>query len=660
LINTFVDNTRIDEMDLEKQAQGNPASPTIPVDELARHVTHCWQAAKDAKQEITDRLIECRRRVKGEYDPEKLAAIQQFGSVEIYLKHTGLKKRAACAWIKEVIQGEGKDTWTIDPTEIPDIPENIAAAIYQATMREVMGIIQATGQMPTPEDVFFYAGELRDEVEETVKEEAKTRARRMARLIKDQFQEGNHRAAMDEFIDDLCTYPTAFLKGPELVMKEQLEWDQKNFKPIVKRKAVPCDRRVSPFDMFPSPQCKNVNDGYIIERMRMTRHEISMMKGTPGYNDRMIDLALSENQEGTMWDEVDDTTRLTLEGKSGVHEATGTGDDRLIVHQFWGRVSGLKLISWGMHPEFLDKGVTSEYEINALKIGERIIKAVLNPDPMGRRPYYATSYEKNSDSIWGTALAELMAPIQDAMNAIIRAILDNVALAVQPQTVVDLSRIDASQVKHAAKIWPKKVHLIRSSGLPGGQSPVSFEQIRLVVNQLMALLDKLQQFSDDYSGVPAYTYGNENISGAGETASGLNMLLNAASKGIRQIIGNVGRDVVAPRVEYAYVQNMLFHPDPLVKGDCKINARGAMGEIMRQQLKNDRAQFMQLALTSETVLSIIKQEGAAKLLRATTEDLEMPDLVPSEDELLAQSIKEQSLLMQQEMAGQEQEQPPQQ
>jgi len=262
-------------------------------------------------------------------------------------------------------------------------------------------------------------------------------------------------------------------------------------------------------------------------------------------------------------------------------------------------------------------------------IGDKVIKAILNPNPLGKKIYYLTSYEEQTDSIMGNGVIQLMAPIQDAMNAVMRALIDNVGFASGPQVIEDLDRIHPSQLKTAHKIWPRKIWLTQSA-YGSTSSPIDFQQPKIITDQLMRVLTRLEQYSDDHTGIPAYTYGNESVGGAGETASGLSMLLNAASKGIRQVIGNIGKNVIRPRIEAEYTWLMLYDKDTSIKGDCQISARGLLAEVMREEIQNKRQMFISQFITPEVVMQIIGQEGVEKIVRKHFDELEMDDVLPPE------------------------------
>jgi hypothetical protein len=95
-----------------------------------------------------------------------------------------------------------------------------------------------------------------------------------------------------------------------------------------------------------------------------------------------------------------------------------------------------------------------------------------------------------------------------------------------------------------------------------------------------------------------------------------------------------------------YIHNMMYHPDPYIKGDFKVVAKGTLGLVMREQLQIRRNEF--LAATANPVdLQIIGAEGRAYLLRENAKALQMntDKIVPSPEELKFKMAKQQEQQM---------------
>ena len=63
--------------------------------------------------------------------------------------------------------------------------------------------------------------------------------------------------------------------------------------------------------------------------------------------------------------------------------------------------------------------------------------------------------------------------------------------------------------------------------------------------------------ADDVTGIPRYSYGNEQVGGAAQTMGGLSILMESASKGIKSAIKNISEGVLIPRAEYQFYLRLL-------------------------------------------------------------------------------------------------------
>ena len=168
--------------------------------------------------------------------------------------------------------------------------------------------------------------------------------------------------------------------------------------------------RVAPFDAYPSPSSKDMNDGYLFERHRLRRADLVAMKGVPGYNDAAIDLVLEAYGRGGLREWLwRDQERAWLEKRPNEWL---NYDDTMDALEFWGSVSGRLLVEWGMSPDKVTD-LNEEYEINAWMIGSYVVRAVINEDPLGHRPYDKCSFEEIPGAFWGLGVPEIMKDVQD-------------------------------------------------------------------------------------------------------------------------------------------------------------------------------------------------------------------------------------------------------
>lgn len=603
---------------------------------ISGHITSCWSKAKFARQRITERLLQCERQRRGEYDPDKAQEIAATGGSDIFMMITDVKCNAAKSWIQDVLFQDDRG-FDLSPSQEPAIPPEVKMSIIDFVRMEAQEFV-AQGQQIHPEAFRTRLEEVHDTILARVREDAKESAERMSKVIQDQMAEGGYKRAMEDFLDDFVTYPTAILKGPSVRKKKKLQWGT-DFTPIVVNDYFREVERVSPYDIYPSPNSSGVDDGFLIQRHRLTAKVLESMKGVPGYSDDEIDQVLARyGNAGFRYFEYGDQQRDNLEGKyhSRLHQ-----DGLIEALEFWGPVMGDMLQQWGMK----DVDPTKVYEINAWQIGSFVIKCVINPDPLGRRPYEIASWRTIPGAFWGTALAEVMRDVQIMCNASARALANNMGIASGPQVDISVDRL--ADGEELTQMYPWKIWQTTSDKTGGGQPAVRFFMPEMKAQELMAVYNQFARQADEVTGIPNYVYGaTSGGSGAGRTASGLSMLMDNASKGIKAAVMTIDH-VITMVVSRFYVHNMMYNPDPYIKGDFKIVARGAMGLIHKEQINVRRNEF--LAATANPVdLQIVGPEGRAYLLREMAKGLQMDTdkLVPSLDMMKFKSSQVQQAMQQ--------------
>ncbi len=77
----------------------------------------------------------------------------------------------------------------------------------------------------------------------------------------------------------------------------------------------------------------------------------------------------------------------------------------------------------------------------------------------------------------------------------------------------------------------------------------------------MQLFDKARQLADESTGLPSFSHGQTGITGVGRTASGISMLMGAASGHIKTVIKNVDDYLLRPLGEGFFRFNMQFDFD---------------------------------------------------------------------------------------------------
>jgi hypothetical protein len=607
------------------------------VSSIAGHIKACWEKARFAKQQVTERLLKNERQRRGEYDPDKQADIAQTGGSDIFMMLTDMKCVAAKSWITDVMFANGDRPFDLEPAEEPQLPPELKLSIVDFVRMEAEEFL-AAGAAIHPEAFRNRMDEVQDMIRLRIREEAKEIAGRMAGLIEDQMNQGGFQKALEEFIDDFVTYPTAVMKGPTIRKKKRLVWGEA-FQPIVLNDFSREIERVSPYDIFPSPNASGVNDGYLIQRHRLTAKDVESLRGVPGYKDDEIEqVLLRYGTSGLRNFEAGDQEQDDLKGKN---HSRLSEDSIIEALEFWGPVMGSMLKDWGMK----DVEPSKVYEVNAWQIGSYTIKVAINPDPLGRRPYEVASWSSIPGAFWGQSLPEKMADVQTMCNAAARALANNMGVASGPQVEIAVDRLPDGE--DVTNIYPWKIWQTTSDRTGGGQAAVRFFQPDMKAAELMNVYQTFARQADEVTGIPAYLYSGQTGGGAGRTASGLSMLMDNAAKGIKGAISRIDK-VVTMVVDRFYVHNMIYNPDPLIKGDFRVVANGALGLVAKEQIQIRRNEF--LASTANPVdLQIVGPEGRAYVLREVAKSLQMdtdkivppPEMLKFKQEQIEQAMAQQ-------------------
>lgn len=630
---------------LEAQFAEQQARPVITG--LAGHIKAFWVEAEQAKRSYELQMLEALYARRGEYTAERLAAIVKDNQPPIYMMLASAKMRQVEALLRDVLIGAGTDKpWSLMPTPKPDLPPSVVMQAVQALQQEIQQAMML-GVDVTLEMARQRMREMKDMLDARMREEARVMCERMELKMEDQLVEGEYLDALDQFIADIATFKTAFIAGPIVRRRPKLEWGDDG-QMVVKDELSLGWERVDPFDMYFAPYARHVNDGPCVRRHRLSRQGLFEMIGVPGYSDASIREVIKQYGESGLknWLAID-SERSFAEGKEDIYTSGTAG--LIDALQYWGSASGQMLIDWGIE----DGAVTDpqkEYQIEAWMIGPHVIKAVLNADPLARRPYYGSSFQRVPGSVWGNSPYDLMVDCQDMCNAAARSLAANLGIASGPQVAVLSDRMPPGE--DITSMYPWKIWQFTADPMGSTATPIQFFQPNSNAQELMGVYEKFSSLADEYTGIPRYTTGLES-SGAGRTASGLSMMLGNASKVIKQVVGSIDFNVIKPMLERLYYYNMRYSDDPDLKGDVGVVARGAMSMMTKEAAQARTTEF--LAATANPIdMQIIGLEGRAELLRNASKRLDLnADKVVPPISVLRQRAAAQAMQQAQQMQAQQ-------
>jgi len=620
---------------------------------LSSYVRKRWEVMRDhKKQDIEGRLTKTARARNMEYSAAKMAEIKSQGGSEIFMGIVSTKCRTATAWLRDTLLGTGGDKpWSISATPVPDVPPDIITKLQGIMQQNLMQFYEQGGDAVDPANLKQLASGMKDTAMREMKHEAEKRVDRMEKKMEDQLIEGGFVKALFEFTNDIATYPFATLKGPVPRKRKVLEWAEGGLAPT---ETVRDEwERVDPYKFYWAPWGDDIQNMPIIEVHHLTREDVEAMIGVEGYDEDAIRSLLSDFGVGGFdWLEKDDTEMEDLEGKDFDEAAS----DLVAAIQLWDSIPGHLLIEWGLKEKEIDDPQRS-YPCEVWMVNNVVIKAVLNYDMLGRKPYYVTSFEKVPGRIDGNGVADLCMDAQSMCNAAARSLSNNMGISSGPQVGVNVSRLPAGE--DITQMYPWKIWQFQQSEYGDVSQPINFFQPNSNAQALMAVFDRFMDIADEITGIPKYMTG-QHVPGAGRTSSGLSMLISNAGKSIKQVIANIDHDVLTPMLERQYQRNLRYSNDPDLIGDVQIIAKGAMSLVVKEAESVRKTEFLRLVLESPVAQQIVGLPGTAELMRDLAGNLNsnIDRLVPSREDVekqqqIQQQQQQQQMMMQQQMQQQQ-------
>ena len=591
---------------------------------LSSHTRKRWEVLRDHHQQnLEQRLAACVRARNMEYDPAKLAQIKEQGGSEIFMGIVSSKCRTATAWLRDTLLGTGSDKpWSLSATPIPEVAPDVAQAMQNIMKQNLMQYYDAGNEPIDPVELKELASGMKDTAMRAMKFEAEKRVERMETKMEDQMVEGGFVKALFEFTNDIATFPYAILKGPIPRKRKTMKYVEGGGLGVVEVLRDEWER-VDPFKFYWAPWGDDVQNMPIIELHHLTRDDVENMLGVEGYDEDAVRSILSDfGSGGFSWLDHDSSVIEDISGR----DFDEGHSDVVAALQLWDSVPGELLIEWGLGEDEIEDPQKS-YPCEIWMVNNQVIRAVLNYDPIGRKPYY------------------------NMCNAAARALANNMGISSGPQVGVNISRLPAGE--DITQMYPWKIWQFRSSDYADSTPPMSFFQPNSNAQELMSVFDRFMAISDEVSGIPKYMTG-QHVPGAGRTSSGLSMLMSNAGKSIKQVISNIDHDVMKPMLERQYQRNLRYSDDPDLIGDVQIVATGAMSLVVKEAEAVRKTDFLRLVLESPVAQQIVGLPGTAELLRDVAGNLNtnIDRLVPSREDVQ----KQQDLAQQQQQQEQQQQQ----
>ena len=574
-----------------------------------------WSESLRAKRDIEVQFFKNKDQANCVYEPKKAAAIKEVSGSDVFIGITETKNRHAKAWIRDALFQPGQHCWDVEPTPSPEVPPALMEAIQRKfvsqTMNEINTQSAANGVQPDTGMAIQTIQNALPELQNSIKSEMKSivweKSRDMGDEINDILTEGGWYEALDETIPDIVECGTGIILGPFKRKVPILVPGEGGI--TVEERVVQQFDRVSPFDVYPQADSTGPQDGWVFIKLSYRKLDLQKMIGVPGFNDDEIKAVLSEASSGKLmeWTQIE-VDRAIREKKTSDASAV-YNTDRVDCLLYMGPLSGEALMDAGIEIP----GDKKDFDFNATVwfVGNHYLKAVINEDPLGRKPISAGHFEENVDGWWGKALPQLIEAEQQVCNACARSVVNNIAMGSGPQVEINIDRLKGG-LNGDTRIIPWKRWLTTNRMQQTGPA-INFWQAQMHASEIMAVFDSFRKGADERSNIPAYAHGDSQVGGAGNTASGLSMLISQASRGIRGIIKSIDKNLIIPSINFVY-ETLALDPKYQEKiGDVRLVAKGSQALLEKEQRTVRMLEFLN-ATNNALDQEIMGAEGRGYLL----------------------------------------------
>lgn len=574
--------------------------------------------AEDAVQKrtsIEERWLSDLRAYQGRYDKEveqMLRQAQKAGKTKAraYIKICRSKTDAWEARLSDLLFPADERNWGIKPTPVPELTDQAERAVEEAAKQDriaeeqtaIANQLEAEGAPPeqiaaaldqaakAAQDMKTFAT-IAEEAQAKL-DEAQKRAEAMAKEIDDQLTESKYPARSRDAIRDAVRLGVGVMKGPLVSNRAKRRWTKGDGNSFMLEDVADESveyRRVDPWHYFPDPNATCKDDcTYEFERHMPTPRDLRKMVKTLGFDKDAVRELLRDGAGYGL-----DTSLSFLNELRDINDEGIAMTGRFIMWEYTGPLECDEICTllravgrdeearrWEERNDPLDEYMVTCFFCNGklLKLSEHYVL------DSGDSLYSVFSFSPGEASILGgRGVPNLMHDTLRALNAAWRMMLDNAALAVAPQIVVDKRVIvpeNGNWNIAAGKTWWRTDDDIGTQ--PGsGQRAFEIHDIPMNQAQIAGIIDLCLKFIDEETSLPLIAQGEQGQH-ITQTMGGMTMLFNSANVVFRRVVKNWDDDVTAPNIRRLYDFNMQFSEKDEIKGDMQIEARGTSFLLVRE------------------------------------------------------------------------------
>jgi hypothetical protein len=512
----------------------------------------------------------------------------------------------AVARMCEILFPVDDRNWGIKPTPLPDLVEMVN--------NESPTVDPMTGQ-PT--------GLTANQEAQLVMQAAKEAAEGMTRSIDDSLTECKFNGESRKGVEDGVRLGSMVLYGPFPARQTSTVWTPRadgTQMLQINESIVPASMRLDPWDVFFDPSCGNDHQrgrGFFFRR-NVTRKELRQLVGLPGFDAECIREVLRQQPNRVRVAE-QRVIRDTI--KEDAYEM------------------------WTYHGEI----EPDEMELLSSRTGDPLtdvtfgVLVIVNDKIIGAMPSWVADntlpidvwcWRKSDDSPFGYGLADELEHQQRVVNSAWRQVMDNGRTSLGGQIVMKKGMVIPQN--QSWEITPNKIWLAKDD-LADVRQAFSVFEFNSHLQELLAIAQAAMQFADVESSMPQIMGGEKGS--APETVGGMVMLYNNANSVLRQRVKLYDDAITRPHISRYYDWKMANDPDPAIKGDFEIDARGSTALIERDIQNQALLNLANITNNPRYIPHLKEREELKAILKAFKVN---PEEIMKSEDVVAQEQKAQA------------------
>jgi hypothetical protein len=395
---------------------------------------------------------------------------------------------------------------------------------------------------------------------------AKHSAEAMERSIDDSLTECKFNGESRKGVEDGVRLGTMVMYGPFPSRQTSKVWlPQPDGAHVLKvnEDIVPASMRLDPWDTFFDPACGNDHQrgrGFFFRR-NVTRREIRALVGLPGFNTDALREVLRQQPHKIRVAEqrvLRDTVKEDSYEMWTYHGEIEPEEMECLSRQMEG--DPITDVSFGV----------------LIMINDKVVGAMESWVADQTLPVDVWNWRKSDDSPFGYGLCDELENQQRVVNSAWRQVMDNGRTSLGGQIVMKRGMVVPQNGSY--EIVPNKVWLAKDE-LDDVRQAFSVFEFNSHLQELLAIANAAMQFADGEANMPQLMGGEKGT--APETVGGMVMLYNNANTVLRQRVKLYDDNITRPHISRYYDWKMANDPDPEIKGDYEVDARGSTALIER-------------------------------------------------------------------------------